>query len=65
MGGGGKPFLEVNAEHALVKQLQDEQDDDRFADWTNLLYQQAMLVEGAQLDDPSGFIHLVNKYLKH
>ena len=63
MGGGGKPFLELNAEHALVKQLQDEQDDNCFADWTNLLYQQALLVEGAQLDDPSGFIHLVNKYL--
>jgi len=46
-----------------VKQLQDEQDDDRFTDWTNLLYQQAMLTEGAQLDDPSGFIKLINKYL--
>ena len=65
MGNGGKPFLEINAEHILVKRLQDEQDDDCFADWTNLLYQQAMLVEGAQLDDPSGFIQLINKYLKN
>ena len=62
---GSKPYLEINAEHPLVKQLQKEQDDDRFSDWSNLLYQQAMLIEGAQLDDPSGFINLTNKYLKN
>ncbi|WP_116963784.1 molecular chaperone HtpG [Fastidiosibacter lacustris] len=62
-GMGGKPILEINSEHQLVKHLQDEQDDAQFADWTNLLYQQALLVEGAQLEDPASFVGLVNKYL--
>ena len=61
--GGGKPVLEVNADHELVKQLQNEQDDAKFTDWTTLLYQQALLTEGAQLEDPANFVHLVNKYL--
>ena len=62
-GMNGKPVLEINAEHTLVKHLQKEQDDAQFADWTELLYQQALLVEGAQLEDPASFISLVNKYL--
>lgn len=65
VGGKNKPVLEINAEHKLVKQLQNEQDEDKFRDWSNLLYQQAMIVEGAQIDDPSGFINLINKYLKY
>ncbi len=62
-GMGGKPILEINAEHKLVKHLQQEQDDAQFADWTNLLYQQALLVEGAQLEDPASFVSLMNRYL--
>jgi molecular chaperone HtpG len=63
MGGGGKPTLEINPTHALVKHLQEEQDDARFADWSELLFQQAMLAEGAQLEDPASFVKLMNKYL--
>ena len=62
-GMGGKPILEINAKHKLVKHLQQEQDDVQFTDWIELLYQQALLVEGAQLEDPASFVGLVNKYL--
>lgn len=61
--GGGKPILEINPSHDLVKHLQEEQDDARFADWSELLFQQAMLAEGAQLEDPASFVKLMNKYL--
>ncbi len=61
--GGGKPTLEINPSHELVKHLQEEQDDTRFGDWSELLFQQAMLAEGAQLEDPASFVKLMNKYL--
>ncbi|TNF69977.1 MAG: molecular chaperone HtpG [Gammaproteobacteria bacterium] len=62
--GMSKPILEINPSHDLVKHLKEEQDEAVFADWTNLLHQQAVLSEGGQLEDPAGFVHLVNKHLK-
>ncbi|WP_119344312.1 molecular chaperone HtpG [Facilibium subflavum] len=62
-GMGGKPILEINPEHKFVSHLKEEQDDARFADWSNILLQQALLTEGAQLDDPAEFVKLTNKYL--
>ncbi len=62
-GMGGKPVLEVNPEHRFVEHLKEEQDDEKFADWSNILLQQALLTEGAQLDDPAEFVKLTNKYL--
>ena len=58
-----EPILEVNIEHPLVKRLKDEADDDRFADWTHLLFDQAMLSEGGQLEDPSSFVKRMNDLL--
>lgn len=63
-GMSNKPILELNPKHDIVKHLQNEQDDSEFENWTNLLYQQALLVEGAKLEDPASFVSLVNKYLK-
>jgi molecular chaperone HtpG len=62
-GAGSKPFLEVNPDHKFIKDLQLEQDDEKFSDWTNLLYQQALLIEGAQLENPASFVSLLNRYL--
>lgn len=62
--GMTKPILEINPTHALVSHLKDEQDDQVFSDWANLLFQQAVLAEGGQLDDPATFVKLVNKHLK-
>jgi len=56
-----KPILEVNVEHALVKRLKDEPSDERFADWTHVLFDQAMLSEGGQLEDPVSFVKRINE----
>jgi len=55
-----KPTLEINAEHALFKKLAAEKDEKTFADWTSLLFEQAILSEGGQLEDPSGFVRKMN-----
>jgi len=58
-----KPSLEVNPEHALVKRLRREQDSERFAEWSRLLFEQAMLTQGAQLEDPTAFVRRLNRIL--
>ncbi len=56
-----KPILEINPNHPLVQRLKFE--DAKFADWANLLFDQAALAEGGQLDDPSGFVKRLNAML--
>jgi molecular chaperone HtpG len=58
-----KPTLEINPSHALVTRLDGESDEDRFADWANLLFEQALLAEGGQLDDPASFVRRLNGLL--
>lgn len=58
-----KPILELNPEHALVTRLNDEKDDECFTDWTNILFDQALLSEGGQLEDPASFVQKLNKLL--
>jgi len=53
------PVLEINPKHALVKRLESE-DDDKLSEWANLLFEEAMLSEGAQLPDPAGFVRRLN-----
>lgn len=55
------PILEINPEHALIKGLNI--DSDNFADWAQVLYDQAALSEGAQLKDPANYVKLVNSLL--
>ena len=64
MGGGIKPVFEINPEHALVCKMKEEQDDERFADLANILFDQAVLSEGGQLDDPAAFVHKLNGLLQ-
>ena len=59
----GKPIFEINPEHAIIKNLKKETDDDRFAEWVNILFDQAVLAEGGQLDDPASFVTRLNKLL--
>ena len=56
-----QPILEINPGHALVKRLKPE--DPAFADWAGLLYDQALLAEGGQLEDPAGFVKRSNALL--
>src|ERR1700712_3423689 len=55
-----KPILEVNPEHALVKKLES---DPRFDDFANLLFDQAWLAEGGQLEEPAAYVQRVNRLL--
>ena len=52
--------LEINPAHPIVARLKDETDDDRFKDWSHILFDQAMLAEGGHLDDPAGFVTRLN-----
>jgi len=56
-----KPILEINPSHPMVKRLNEEKE--RFADWSNLLFDQALLAEGGQLDDPAGFVRRMNELM--
>ena len=58
-----QPILEVNPDHLLVKRLNDEKDEKRFEDWTRILFDQALLSEGGQLDDPAAFVGRMNELL--
>ncbi|TCP04791.1 molecular chaperone HtpG [Caldimonas thermodepolymerans] len=55
-----KPILEINPEHALVKRLERT---DRFEDLAHILFDQALLAEGGQLDDPAAYVRRVNALL--
>lgn len=61
--GETKPIFELNPEHKLIQILQQEQDDERFKEWTHILFDQAVLAEGGQLKDPATFVQRMNKLL--
>jgi molecular chaperone HtpG len=59
----GKPILEVNPGHALLRRLESESDDTRAGDIALVLLEQAQLAEGGQLEDPAAFVRRVNALL--
>ncbi|MEN8106853.1 MAG: molecular chaperone HtpG [Pseudomonadota bacterium] len=59
-----KPDLEINPEHALVSRLKEGVSDARFSDWSHILFDQALLSEGGQLEDPVSFVNRLNELLK-
>ena len=58
-----KPILEVNGEHPLVASLKDCEDEQRIADVSGVLLDQALLVSGAELKDPADFVKKLNRLL--
>jgi len=58
-----RPTLEVNLDHPLVKRLETEADETRFADLGLILFDQAQLAEGGQLDDPAAFVGRLNSLM--
>jgi molecular chaperone HtpG len=56
----GKPILEVNPEHALLKRLEASED---FDDLAQIIFDQALLAEGGQLDDPAAYVRRINRML--
>ena len=58
-----KPILEINPGHPLLTMLDKEPDEDRFADLASIIFDQANLAEGGQLDDPAAYVSKLNKLL--
>lgn len=58
-----KYIFELNPEHPLVQRAAEQQEDDRFAQWIDLLLDQALLAERGTLEDPNQFIKRVNALL--
>jgi molecular chaperone HtpG len=58
-----RPVLELNPTHPLVEKLAGEQDEQAFGDLSLVLFEQALLSEGASLEDPAGFVRRVNNLL--
>jgi molecular chaperone HtpG len=57
------PIFEINGEHELVKHVADETDDEKFNQWTEVLFEQAMLAERGSLKDPASFVARLNKLM--
>ena len=60
---GSKPILEINPDHPVVQRLKQESNDELFAEWSQVLFDQAVLAEGTELDDPAGFVKRLNKLM--
>lgn len=58
-----KPFFEFNPNHPLVERLENEVDEDRFAELVGVLFDQASLAEGGSLQDPAGYVERLNRLL--
>ncbi len=58
-----KPVFELNPEHPLVAKLKAEDNEELFKDMAEILFDQALLAEGGQLDDPATFVRRLNELL--
>ena len=59
------PVLEINPTHPIIEKLRDESDEDLFTDWSSIMFEQAMLSEGGQLDDPASYVNRMNSMMLH
>ena len=55
-----RPILEINPDHPVVQRLKQEADLTLFADWSHILFDQALLAEGGELEDPATFVRRLN-----
>ena len=58
-----QPILEINPDHEIVTKLQGTEDDEVIADVAELLLDQALIVEGAQIKEPVEFVRRLNRVL--
>lgn len=58
-----KRILEVNSDHPLIAKMDAQSDDARFSEMTQVIYEQAQLAEGSQLQDPAGYVERMNKLM--
>ncbi len=59
------PTLEINPQNPIIVKLKEESDEDRFSDWSEIMYEQALLSEGGQLKDPASYVNRMNSMMLH
>ena len=57
------PIMEINLEHPLLERMDAETDEDKFVELAKVVFDQALLAEGGQLEDPAGFVHRLNRLM--
>ena len=57
------PIIEINLDHPLMQRMDNEADEDKFGELAKVVFDQALLAEGGQLEDPAGFVHRLNKLM--
>ena len=57
------PIIEINLDHPLLQRMDGEADEDKFGELARLVFDQALLAEGGQLEDPAGFVHRLNRLM--
>ena len=58
-----KPILEINPHHPIIVKISNESDEQKFADWAAILFDQSVLTLGEQLEDPISFVNRLNALL--
>jgi molecular chaperone HtpG len=58
-----KPIFELNPGHPILARLKGEENQERFNEWGEILFDQALLSEGGQLQDPATFVQRLNKLI--
>ena len=58
-----QPILEINPRHPIVQRLKANEDKAQLSDWSHILFDQAMLAEGGNLEDPAGFVKRLNELM--
>ena len=58
-----KPIFEINPQHPIVERLRQVEDEQRFKDWSYILFEQAVLTDGGELEDPMAFVSRLNGLL--
>ena len=60
---GSKPIMEINPHHAIILKMKNERDEQRFADWVYILFDQSLLSLGEQIENPVRFVNRLNNLL--
>jgi molecular chaperone HtpG len=58
-----KPVLEINPLHPILQRMKDTKDEQQLEEWSKLLFEQAVLAEGGQLEDPATFVARMNQII--
>ena len=60
---GSKPIMEINPNHPIILKMKNENDEQRFSDWSWILFDQSVLSLGEQLENPVRFVNRLNDLL--